>query len=165
MAKKPHIFYLVIFGISILIILSLNLYIGKENQKRLDREVATELIEEQKVQGSIRNYIMALKWKDIEKYNSVVADSLKINTQSLFFTRIMSNVIDAKFIGDNLSVIHLKSSDRATSLQVKYEISFDEQINPEGIYTSGKNKCKVSFDLIKTNNKWIITQVYDIKIV
>jgi hypothetical protein len=164
MVKKPLIFYMVIFGIFITFILSLNLYIEKEKQKRNDNEVATELLEEQNVQNSARNYIMALNRQDIERYNSVVVNDLKINKQSLYFIKIMTNVISAKFLGDNLSVIHLKKEDRSTTLQVKYEITFPETVNPEGIYTNGKNKCRVFMDLIKLDNRWFITKIYNLNL-
>ena len=165
MAKKPLTLYLVIFGIIIIIILTLKLSIEKEKQKRFDDEVSTELLIEQNVQDSIRNYITALKWKDLDKYNSVVVDSLKISNHSYYFTKIMSNVIDAKFIGDNLSVIHLKKKDHKATIHLKYEITFDDRVKPEGNYKNGKNICNVTLDVVKLKNKWLIASIYDLKII
>lgn len=164
MVKKPASLFMVIFGIFIILLLSLNLYIEKEKQKAKDDELATELIEEQNVQDAVRFYIASLKRQDIEKYNSVVIDDLRINTLSLYFTKIMTNVTDSKFIGDNLSAIHLNKSDRTVTVKVKYELTFMEDYNPEGIYNQGKNKCKVFIDLIKIDNRWIIKKIYNVAI-
>ncbi|MFB7141078.1 hypothetical protein ACFCYN_15610 [Gottfriedia sp. NPDC056225] len=165
MAKKSLTLYLVIFGIIFLIILTLKLSIEKEKQKRLDDEASTEVIVEQSVQDSVRNYITAIKWKDVEKYNSVVIDSLKINNHSFYFTKIMSNVIDAKYIGDNLSVIHLNKKDHTATIHVKYEIMFDGKTCPKVNYKNGRNIYNVTLNLVKLKNKWVIANIYDLKII
>jgi hypothetical protein len=165
MVKKPAYLHLVIFGIFIILLLSLNLYIEKEKQATKDDELTTELTEEQNVQDTVRFYIASLKKQDIEKYNSVVVDDLKINSSSLYFTKIMTNVTDSKYVGDNLSAIHLLKNDRKVSIKVKYEISFRENYNPEGIYNEGRNKCNVLIDLIKIDKRWTIKKVHNVQIV
>ncbi|PGL73286.1 hypothetical protein [Bacillus sp. AFS055030] len=165
MTKKSLALYLVIFGITVIIILTLKLSIEKEKQKRLDNEASTELIIEQNVQNSVRNYITALKWKDVELYNSIVVDSLKISNHSYYFTKIMSNVLDAKFIGDNLSIIHLNKKDHKTTVYIKYEITFVDGIKPEGNFKNGRNICNVTMDLVKFKNKWVITSIYNLKVI
>jgi len=163
MEKKTASLYLVIFGIFIILLLSLNLYIEKEKQAAKDDRLTTELTEEQNVQDTVRFYITSLKRQDIEKYNSVMVDDLKISTSSLYFTKIMTNVTDSKYVGDNLSAIHLLKKDRRVSIKVKYEITFKENYNPEGIYHEGRNKCNVLIDLIKIDKRWAIQKVHNVQ--
>lgn len=165
MDKKTASLYLVIFGIFIILLLSVNLYIKKEKQAAKDQELTNELTEEQNVQDTVRSYVASLKRQDIEKYNSVVVDDLKINTSSLYFTKIMTNVTDSKYVGDNLSAIHLLKNDHKISIKVKYEISFKEDYNPEGDYNEGRNKCNVLVDLIKIEEKWTIKKIHSVQII
>jgi len=164
MVKKSHKLFVAIFGIIVIFILSFKLYIDKEKQKAMDNELAIELHEEQTVQNTVRSYVIALKRHDIEKYNSVVTQNSKINIRSLYFTKIMSNIIDVKFVGDNLSSIHLKKEDFTTTIQVKYDITFPDSFNPEGIYNNGLNKCKVLIDLVKEDHSWLIKKIYNLKV-
>jgi hypothetical protein len=163
MVKKPITLFLVFFGIITILILSFNLYIEKEKQKKMDKELAYELTEEENVQTTVRNYLIALKRKDIEKYNEAVTKDLEINNRSYYFIKIMSNIIDSRFLGDNLSVIHLKKDDHSTTLQVKYELTFNKFFLPEGVYTKGKNKYKAYISLTKIENQWIITDIFNIR--
>lgn len=163
MVKKPITLLLVLFGITTILILSFKLYIEKEKQKIMDIELAYELTEEESAQNTVRDYLIALKRQDIEKYNEVVTGDLEIHNRSFYFIKIMSYVKDARFLGDNLSVIHLKKDDHTTTLQVKYELTFNEFFLPEGVYTKGKNKYKAYITLTKIENQWIITDIYNIR--
>ncbi|MEH6938744.1 hypothetical protein V7056_12915, partial [Bacillus sp. JJ664] len=84
---------------------------------------------------------------------------------SLYFTKIMTNVTDSKYVGDNLSAIHLLKKDRKVSIKVKYEITFKEDYNPEGIYHEGRNKCNVLIDLIKIDKRWAIKKIHNVQMV